>query len=146
MIVGPHNIDKPTLRSIRLVNSNPRLIAKNLVCPAFKDVYRISERLTSISGFRNSYATLSPRTSFIKQNRRVDIIVIAKGETNVGGSDVLVKSRQNTAIVPGTTAIERTKISNLKGIMGRVSKEFRATNQVQWILWILREHRFTMSK
>src|SRR2546427_9168658 len=110
MIVGPHYIDKPTLRSICLVNSNPRLIAKNLVCPGFKDAYRIPERLSAISGSRNSYATLTPWTSFIIQNRRVDIIVIAKGETNIRGSDLLIKTWQNTAIAPGAAAIERAKI------------------------------------
>src|SRR6516164_4413201 len=107
MIVGPHDVDISTLGSISLVNSNPRLVAENLVSRGFKDAHRIPERLATISGSRDSYATFCLWTWSIIQNSRVDSVVIAKREANIGGRDILLKTRQNTTIAPGAPSIKR---------------------------------------
>src|SRR5437588_12925096 len=67
-------------------------------------------------------------------------------EANIRGYLIFSESRQNSAVAPGTAAIKRNIVADLKAIVGGISEEFRTTHEMERIVRILGKHRLAMGE
>ena len=128
---------------IRRINGNPGLVMKHLAFRSFNNTHGISKRLAPISRLRDGDPAHT--RPCLVEHTRVNIIVRTKCKANIGGKGkLLLKTRQQTAIHPGTASIERGEIADLEAILGQVSEKFGTANQIEGIVRILGQHRLTM--
>lgn len=110
MIVGPDNVDVPTVRPICRIHHNPGLIAKGPARVVVKDadwlpkgsaaIIRGQDRDAAFGGVGDTRAI---------EHQRVDIVMQTKGKGDIRGRLLRAKTGKDPAILPGTASIEGAK-------------------------------------